>query len=124
MQQIGRVKEAAIHFERLMAYSHRYAPEFILPILEESSKLPHSSDGIPVDPLKVTEISRTSEGNQIFFHGGLYFLIPLINSKEIPSPQKLRTAVARQNSLTKRFLGKQNNRIICYPFLTHLRKTG
>lgn len=111
LRQLGLETEAATHFDRIMSYSHRYAPEFILPMFEARCTLPHDASGHPLDPFAVTESGRSSTGARILFHGGLYFRLPT-GREGWPRPAGLRIE-AGQRSLRERLFGPSPDRTIC-----------
>lgn len=111
LRRLGREAEATTHFDRIMSYSHRYAPEFILPVLEKQCMLPRDASGHPLDLFAVTELGRSPTGARILFHGGLYFRLPA-GREEWPRPAGLRIE-AGQRSLRERLFGPSPDRTIC-----------
>jgi tetratricopeptide (TPR) repeat protein len=71
LQRMGKNVEALDHFERIMTYSHRYAPEFIEPDYEPDELAPRQSDGTLFDPFELSRI----EGTEILYWAHLYFRV-------------------------------------------------
>ena len=75
LRRRGEVAEAAIHYERLMPYSHRYAAEFVEPDYAPAERLPADRDGLPCSPLVPTPVADSRAGT-IWYWWHLYFLVP------------------------------------------------
>lgn len=69
LQRVGKNVEALDHFERIMIYSHRYAPEFIEPEYGPDEIAPREPDGTLFDPFEL----KRFEGTEILYWAHLYF---------------------------------------------------
>jgi tetratricopeptide (TPR) repeat protein len=66
-RRMGLITEAIAEFQKCMAYSHRYFPEFMLPPLSAAPA---------VAPTPVTPVHVTSTGDVVVFHEGQYLAVP------------------------------------------------
>lgn len=69
LRKHGFLDDAMEHFNRTMAYSHRYFPEFVLPSLTDGSAEP-AADG----PLE--SLMRLKTGEHVVFWNGRYYAVP------------------------------------------------
>jgi tetratricopeptide (TPR) repeat protein len=66
-RRMGLITEAIAEFQKCMAYSHRYFPEFMLPPLSAAPA---------AEPTPVTPVHVTSTGDVVVFHEGQYLAVP------------------------------------------------
>jgi tetratricopeptide (TPR) repeat protein len=76
LRAIGNFSRAVAEYDRTMAYSHRYAPEFIEPDYPTDERLPIGPAGDPLDPLQATTIGTSSDGVSVVHFLRLYFTLP------------------------------------------------
>jgi tetratricopeptide (TPR) repeat protein len=76
LRRRGHVDEAAAHFERIMPYSHLYAPEFVEPDYAKGERLPNGPDGRPCDPLTPTPLDVIAGIGRVVYWWHLYILEP------------------------------------------------
>jgi tetratricopeptide (TPR) repeat protein len=74
LRRRGNLDESAMHFERVMAYSHLYAPQFVEPNYDERERLPNGPDGRPVDPLMATPVDWIAGVGRVLYWWHLYIL--------------------------------------------------
>lgn len=73
LRRLKRHEQAAAEYERAMPYSHRYAPEFVLPASAVDFPADAVPPGKPVDPLAIWPVETLPDGAKIIFCAGLYF---------------------------------------------------
>jgi tetratricopeptide (TPR) repeat protein len=99
LQQHGRSAEAIEQYHLLMSYSHRYAPELLLPDLRSEERAARDECGGLLDPFSITPVKPMPDGGQIVYHALLYFKVP--PGMDYNDPAILATAI-RAPSLSGR----------------------
>jgi tetratricopeptide (TPR) repeat protein len=72
----GRSAAAMAEYDRMMSYSHRYAPEFVTPDFTNEELLPSGPNVDPLDPLQAT-VAATANGIAAVYFLHLYFSTPI-----------------------------------------------
>jgi len=90
LQQHGRWAEAIEQYHLLMSYSHRYAPELLLPDLRSEERAARDERGGLLDPFSITPVKQMPDGGQIVYHALLYFKVP--RGRDYNDPAILATA--------------------------------
>ena len=98
LRRLGKIEEAADHYDRMMAYAHRYAPEFLEPGYEPAERLPRRVDGTLLDPAEVTPVAA-----EVYYWSHLYVRVPAATAPL--TIETLRRLVAQSSSLRARLLG-------------------
>ena len=94
MRRRGLLTEALTHYERLMAYSHRYFTEFVLPPLA-----PPSAALSTITP-NIDALYETSDGFVVVFWDNTYHRLP---KAALPlTPEMLNEAISAQNQIRMR----------------------
>jgi tetratricopeptide (TPR) repeat protein len=73
LRRLGKLEEAADHDDRMMAYAHRYAPEFLEPAYEAPERLPRHADGTPFDPAVLTRVGAGTDA--VYYYAHLYIRV-------------------------------------------------
>ncbi len=73
LRRLKRHEQAAAEYERAMPYSHRYAPEFVLPGSAVDFPADAVLPGKLLDPLAIWPVETLPDGGRIVFCAGLYF---------------------------------------------------
>jgi len=76
LHDLGRLDEAAMHYERIMPYSHLYAAEFVEPNYAEDERQPLDPAGNPLSPFAATMIQKIDGRGCIYYWWHLYLLVP------------------------------------------------
>jgi len=91
LRQHGRSAEAIEQYHLLMSYSHRYAPELLLPDLRSEERAARDECGGLLDPFSITPVKQMPDGGQIVYHALLYFKVP--PGMDYNDPAILATAI-------------------------------
>jgi tetratricopeptide (TPR) repeat protein len=91
LQQHGRSAEAIEQYHLLMSYSHRYAPELLLPDLRSEERAARDECGGLLDPFTISPVKQMPDGGQIVYHALLYFKVPA--GMDYNDPAILATAI-------------------------------
>jgi tetratricopeptide (TPR) repeat protein len=103
LRRRGSVDEAALHFERIMPYSHLYAPEFVEPDYTKGERLPNGPDGRPCDPLTATPLDVIKGVGRVVYWWHLYILEP--NDAPLATAEALVGNWVAMGSARRRLLG-------------------
>lgn len=117
-----RLADAMAEFERVISYSHRYAPEFIEPDFDHGELLPTGHDDQPLDPLRPTVVAATDGASAVYF---LHLYFRVLRSAD-RSPAEAVIAAIRRGRISharSRLLDSSNQPIdACSPRLADLGK--
>jgi tetratricopeptide (TPR) repeat protein len=91
LQQHRRRVEAVEQYHLMMSYSHRYAPELLLPDLSSDERAARDERGNLLDPFSITPVKQMPDGSQIVYYALLYFKVPA--GMDYNDPDVLATAI-------------------------------